>query len=61
MPKTKIYTIVQKWDNEHQREDLRLYLNSLGFYVLTNDTVDALDVYVIDTEAAQKKYFGFTF
>lgn len=35
------------WDTEYQRDELRRYLNDLGFYVLTG-AGDALDVYVID-------------
>lgn len=39
------------WDNEAQRESLRVYLSDQGFYTLTG-AGDSLEVYAIDyTEA----------
>lgn len=37
------------WTNDDQRNALRIYLNDMGFYVLTG-IGDSLDVYAIDYE-----------
>jgi len=44
------------WDNEAQRDALRLYLNDRGFYVLTG-VGNSLEVYALDyTEAWDIRY-----
>ena len=35
------------WDNVYQRENLRAYLNDMGFYALTG-LGDSLDVYALE-------------
>ena len=37
------------WEDEYQRDRLRNYLNSLGFYVLTG-VEGSLDVYLIEDD-----------